>query len=287
MFLSRKSIWRKFKPFFCYSPTSFNSLFLLKDKRLLNDRNGWVLGIDGKWLHRAGVVMNYRDVTNRENLYWSWHLSESYEAISADFQRLLPVIESNLPSGVISDWKGAIVSSVGEFLPPIPHQRCLSHVQRQLLTFLPLHSPLPAAQALRGMAKVITQINTTEEKDRWLKSIDDWIVNHQSLLRERTIGVGTKKKWWYTHGNLRRAVKLLKFNEEHLFAYLDFTYLPRTNNSIEGVNSQIKTKLSNHRGMQTPQQVIYIFWLLTFRRVKNKQDLRRLWDRLKNKIFRF
>ena len=121
----------------------------------------WVLGIDGKWLHRQGVIMIYRDVTNRTNLYWSFHLSESYTAVEKDFERLNPIIKSNLPFGVISDWKGAIVSSVNVFLTStIPHQRCLSHVQRQLLRLLPLRSPIPATQKLRLIAKMVPDIKT-------------------------------------------------------------------------------------------------------------------------------
>ncbi len=185
--------------------------------------------------------MIYRTVTNRTNLYWSWHVSESYEAITADFQQLIPLIQDHLPSGAISDWKGAIVSAVNEFLPPVPHQRCLSHVQRQLMTFLPLRSPISATQELRTIAKQITAINTGEEKDAWMESVHHWITTYKPLLKERTIGIGTKRKWWYTHGNVRRAIKLLKFDKKHLFAYLDYPLLPRTNDSIEGVKSQIKT----------------------------------------------
>ncbi|PIV09195.1 hypothetical protein COS51_04410 [Candidatus Roizmanbacteria bacterium CG03_land_8_20_14_0_80_36_21] len=86
--------------------------------------------------------MIYRDVTNKVNLYWSFHLSESYEPIEKDFERVSLIIKNSLPAGVVSDWKGAIVSAVNIFLPPTPHQRCLSHVQKQLLRFLPLRSPL-------------------------------------------------------------------------------------------------------------------------------------------------
>jgi len=241
-----------------------------------NLQQPWVLGIDGKWLHRQGVVMIYRDVTNKINLYWSFHLSESYTAIEKDFEKLIPIVKDNLPSGVVTDWKKAIVSAVNIFLPPTPHQRCLSHVQRQLLRFLPLRSPVPATQKLRIIAKVITDIETHEEKYYWINSVKYWISKYKNLLKEKTIGIGTKKKWWYTHGNLRRAVKLLTFDEKHLFAYLDYQFVPSTNNSLEGSNSQIKTKLSNHRGMKTSQQVTYLFWLFTFRRVKNRRDLRRL-----------
>lgn len=283
MFVSRTSLWRKFKPFFGYSPTPENSAFLLAR----NKKNPWVLGIDGKWLRRQGVVMIYRDVTNKANLYWSYHLSESYDSVEKDFERVSPIINSSLPSGVITDWKGAIVSAVNIFLPPTPHQRCLSHVQRQLLRFLPLKSPLPSTQKLRVIAKVITDIKTHEEKYYWISSVNYWISEHKNLLKEKTVGVDTKKKWWYTHGNTRRAVKLLTFDEKHLFAYLDYPFIPNTNNSLEGSNSQMKTKLSNHRGLKVHLQVIFIFWLLTFRRVKNRKDLKSLWDSLKSKIYRF
>ena len=283
IYLSRKSIWRKFKPFFNYSPTPYDSLFLLKTK----SPKRWVLGIDGKWLRRNGVIMIYRNVTKKINLYWSFHLTESYEAVERDFKQLTPIIADRLPSGVITDWKGALVSAINIFLPPIPHQRCLSHVKRQLMRLLPLRSPILATQKLRRVAQEIIKIADRKEKRLWKKKLYSWIKEYDYLLRVRTIGVGTKKKWWYTHGNLRRAIKLLVFEEKHLFAYLSYKFLPKTNNAIEGSNSQIKTKLSNHRGMKTPQQATFIFWLLTFRRVKGRRDLKRLWDRLKNKIYRF
>jgi len=286
-FLSRKTIWRKFKPFFQYLPISSDSLFLL-DKNINIPLNiSWVLGIDGKWLHRQGVIMIYRNVTHKVNLYWSFHQSESYFAIENDFKYLLPIIKNNLPKGLITDWKGAIVSAVNIFLPSIAHQRCLSHVQRQLMRLLPLRSPISATRNLRVIAKVITKINSYEEKYVWESRVDNWILKYKYLLKEKTIGVNTKKKWWYTHGNLRRAIKLLKFETKYLFAYLNYPFLPKTNNSLEGLNSQIKGKLSNHRGMKTYQQVIFIFWLLTFKRVKSRKDLKLLWDNLKVKILRF
>ncbi len=246
----------------------------------------WVLGIDGKWLRRQGVIMIYRDVTNKINLYWSFHFSESYESIEKDFEKVNLIIKDSLPFSVITDWKGALVSAVNMFLPSTPHQRCLSHVQRQLLRFLPLRSPILETQKLRVIAKVITDIKTHEEKHYWISSVNYWILKYGNLLKEKTVGVGTKKKWWYTHGSLRRAIKLLTFDEKHLFTYLNYSFLPNTNNSLEGLNSQIKTKLSNHRGMQTLQQVTYLFWLFTFRRVKNRKELKRLWDSLKTKIYR-
>lgn len=231
--------------------------------------------------------MIYRNVTNKINLYWSYHFSESYEAIKEDFERVNLIIKDNLPSGVITDWKGTLVSAVNTFLPLVPHQRCLTHVKRSLLRFLPLRSPILATQKLRKIAQEIIRIESVEDKITWRKDLYSWVGEYQSLLKEKTMGIGTKKTWWYTHGNTRRAVKLLTFEEKHLFAYLDYPFIPKTNNSLEGSNSQMKTKLSNHRGMKTPQQVIFLFWLFTFKRVKNRKDLKSLWDSLKNKICRY
>lgn len=286
-FHSRSTLYRRFVPFFRYSPTSFDSLFLLDKYFKKKSNRKWVLGIDGKWLRRQGVIMIYRNVTEKTNLYWSYRFSESYGAIEADFKELLPIIKSDLPSGVVTDWKGAIVSAVNVNLPPVSHQRCLAHVKRSLMRFLPLRSPIMATQKLREIAKEIIMIKNRREKRLWKKNLCSWITEYEYLLKEKTIGAGTKKKWWYTHGNLRCAIKLLTFDEKHLFAYLSYRFLPKTNNAIEGSNSQIKTKLSNHRGMKAPQQATFLFWLLTFRRVKDRKDLKKLWDRLKNKIFRF
>lgn len=200
---------------------------------------------------------------------------------------MLPMIKDCLSKGIITDWKGALVSAANMFFPLIPHQRCLTHVKRQLMRLLPLKSPILATRELRMIAKRIIKIENDNDKILWKKDLTEWIKKYNFLLKEKTVGVNTKKKWWYTHNNLRRAIKLLTFDEKHLFAYLNYPYLPKTNNSIEGLNSQMKTKLSNHRGMKTLQQVTFIFWLLTFKRVKNKKDLKELWDRLKIKIFRF
>jgi hypothetical protein len=110
--LSRTSLWRKFKPFFRYSPNSFDSLFLLEKSFKAKSIKHWVLGIDGKWLKRQGVIMIYRDITRKINLYWSYHPSESFYALENDFINLKLIIKeslkNNLPLGVVTDWKKAL-----------------------------------------------------------------------------------------------------------------------------------------------------------------------------------
>lgn len=237
----------------------------------------WVLAIDGKWLRRQGVVMIYRDITHGENLFWSFHSSESYGALFADLEKLKTLLGGHLPSGVISDWKGAIVAAVANFLPGIPHQRCLAHVVREAKRFLPKGSSFRAVTALREAAKQLPYIKTEKEAIGWKAELISWQMAYGHLLKERTVNPETGKKWWYAHGNLRRAWRLLTDNWYPFFVHLDYPFLPNSNNSIEGVNCQLKNKLLNHRGMKILQQVSFLFWYLTFTRTKNKQDLKKLW----------
>lgn len=116
-------------------------------------------------------------------------------------------------------------------------------------------------------------------KRSWLADLIEWERVFGYRLKERTVNhnPNVKKKWWYTHGNLRRAFRLLTDDWSPFFAYLDHPLIPNSNNSLEGTNSQIKKQLGNHRGMKTPQQVSFLFWYLSFTRTKNKQDLKKLW----------
>lgn len=254
-----------------------------------NKQKPWVLGLDGKWLKRGGVIMVYRDVTRRENLFWSFWNSESYLALKTDLEELARLLgenkgqdqKANYPSGIISDWKGSIVSGVSIFFPHLPHQRCLAHVVRQAKRLLPKKSPFLSTRLLRAIAGKLVHVRSEQEKRTWIFSLIQWERQYDHRLKERTVGTGTKKKWWYTHGNLRRGWKLLTQDWEPFFIHLDYPLIPHSNNSLEGVNSQLKKALGNHRGMKVSQQASFAFWYFTFSRVKNRPNLKKLWDEWK------
>lgn len=103
------------------------------------------------------------------------------------------------------------------------------------------------------------------------------------MLREKTIGEGTERKWWYTHGNLRRAWRLLTNDAEPFFQHITRKLLPHSNNSLEGTFSQAVNKLIDHRGMKLVQQISFLSWYFTFSRIKNKQQLKVLWDHWKSR----
>jgi len=213
--------------------------------------------------------------------------SESYEAIGKDLSCLAGLLNNHLPAGAVSDWKGAIVASIASHFGLIPHQRCLAHIIRQAKRLLPKYSPFEATQRLRGITKELFLIETTHDPSVWKTSLLRWEKQYGFMLKEKTIGSQfIKKKWWYTHGNLRRAWRLLTHDQDPLFVFLTNPLVPKTNNSLEGVNSNLKQKLGDHRGMSTARQASFLSWYMAFTRVKTEMDLRKLWAYWKNRFLR-
>jgi hypothetical protein len=224
------------------------------------------------------VFFIHRNVTTKENLFWSFMASETYEAIGRDCACLTGLLDNNLPYGAVSDWKGAIVASIGSQFGPIPHQRCLAHLIRQAKRLLPLHSPFEATQRLRFIASLLMQIEEPGEVKVWQAYLERWEKQYGFMLKEKTIAPpNVTKKWWYTHGNIRRAWRLLTNDQEPLFVFLTNSLIPKTNNSLEGINSNLKQKLGDHRGMSVTRQASFLSWYMAFTRVKTVKDLRKLW----------
>lgn len=277
----RKTISGVFKVFFDrpLPPHLVNQVFPLS---LSPD---WVMAVDGTWLRRCGVIMIYWNVTDNQCLYWSWETSESYLALQAGLEKVIEEITLvHMPTGAISDWKGAIVSAVAVYCGRIPHQRCLAHVKRDCERLLPRCSPFEATRELRQIAQGLLLVKTKVQQADWLVWLTTWEIAYGSILAERTrpeTTTRTKRQWWYTHSNVRRAYRILTKNQNHLFEFLYHPEIPRTNNVLEGINSDLKAKLRAHRGMKADQQFHFVSWYLTFKKVKSSVDLKKLWDRWK------
>ena len=279
--LSRVTLSVKFRPFFTRSLSAAEVWSVLPPRLAAS----WIYGMDGKWLKRLGVFFLHRNVTTGENLYWSFQPSESYPAVLGDLIKLIELMDNQLgekpvkPLAAVSDWKGAIVAAVAAVFGDIPHQRCLTHVTRTLKLLLPEKSPLEATLALREISLQLIGITDENEVASWFTRLADWYDHWGYLLKVRTKNTdpATKRKWWYTHGNLRRAWRQITHDPEPFFHHLSCLLLPHSNNSLEGTISQATNKLNDHRGMKLDQQVAFLNWHFTFTRVKTNQDLRKLW----------
>jgi hypothetical protein len=233
------------------------------------------------------VFFIHRNVSTKENLFWSFMKSESYESIGRDIRLLTNLLDAQKPEGAVSDWKGAIVSSIASHFGPIPHQRCLAHVEREARRLLPKHSPFDATLALRRIASMLTLVEKQSDPQVWKTLLSRWEKRYGHMLTEKTYAPQAKtRSWWYTHGNLRRAWRLLTHNQHPLFVFLTNPLIPKTNNALEGVNSNLKQKLGNHRGMSKQRQAAFLSWYMAFTRSKSPENMKKLWGYWKSEFSR-
>ena len=277
---SRKTLYRTFKYFFDKPPNPREVWQILPPKF---NKTDWTYGVDGKWLKRQGVFILHRNITDKVNLYWSFWKNETYTAMHTDLQGLTKILEKQKPKTVVSDWKGAIVSAVNSHFGNIPHQRCLTHVVRQAKMLLPKRSPFLCTIQLRQIANDLIYLKNQQDIAGWFTKLNLWHKRYGFMLKEKTIGEGTKKRWWYTHGNLRRAWRLLTRDTGPFFQHISRQLLPHSNNSLEGTFSQAAGKLHDHRGMKINQQISFLSWYFTFSRIKTRVQLKTLWDYWKSR----
>lgn len=276
---SRMTIYTAFLPFLTRPPSPELLIRVVPPVAMCGTTTNWAYGLDGFWFHRDRIVLLQRDVTHKETLWWSLHLSESAVSALPAIESCGRVVDHDHLVGVVSDWKSALRTSTRTVFGNCPHQRCLTHVVRQAKRLLPEGSPFLATRRLRDMAAALHRINTMEDRDVWYAMMTRWGYLYGDMLTEKTIAPKeSHRHWWYTHGNLRRAWRLLTHEHTTLFQYLAVPLLPATNNSLEGVNRSLAGKISIHRGLTTDLQVSLVFWSCAFSRTKTQEQIRRLWD---------
>lgn len=95
----------------------------------------------------------------------------------------------------------------------------------------------------------------------------DWL-NKRTYFKDEN----GKMRWEYTHKDSRSAINSLFKNLPYLFTFEDYPELniPNTNNKIEGIHSELRRRLANHRGLKKSKKLnSYEFFSLEEQRYKN------------------
>lgn len=146
---------------------------------------------------------------------------------------------------------GAVIDAMrglAQALYPIPVQMCQFHqilITRRYLTQEP---DLNASSELLSLVKSITQM----DKESFIGAFNKWYEKNKDVLNERVHDKRIKRHTPpYMRPKLRSAYLSLKRNMPLLWTFYDRpgTGLPNTNNAIEGLFSDIKSKLRAHRGI--------------------------------------
>jgi hypothetical protein len=153
---------------------------------------------------------------------------------------------------------------------PVSHYSVLAASQNTTLYFSCMAETKAGCELLQ-LTRDLWQVKTLPQAEYWEQRLRVWHQYYGSFIRERTYKSATepgRRRWWYTHRNLRSAYKQLDklLRDDQLFTHLETLTdvpIPRTTNYVEGgINSQLRTKLKLHRGMSEEHQRRLVEWYL-------------------------
>lgn len=198
--------------------------------------------LDTTYWGRNFGLMVIKDVLRNEIL---WHKYVRNETI-AQYVEGISWLEQNgfkIYGAVIDGMRG-----LAQALYPIPVQMCQFHqilITRRYLTQEP---DLDASCELLELVKNITKM----DKEGFVGAFNEWQEKFKDILNERVQDKRIKRYTPpYMRPRLRSAYLSLKRNMSLLWTFYDHpeTGLPNTNNALEGVFSDLKSKVRAHRGI--------------------------------------
>lgn len=193
------------------------------------------------WGRRFGL-MAIRDALRGKVL---WRKYVVHETI-ADYMEGVHWLEKNHFKiyGVVIDG----IKGLDKALYPYPVQLCQFHQMLMVRRYITQDPDIEASAVLLDLTNNITRM----DKESFIGALDDWYEKYKDVVNERVQDRRIKRKTPpYMRPRLRRAYLSLRRNMPLLWTFYDRpeTGLPNTNNGIEGMFSDIKTKVRVHSGI--------------------------------------
>lgn len=201
----------------------------------------------------SGVCLIAR--TTRFVIGWEWVPYESCHYWSQFLLRLPP------PAYTVCDGQKGMLLALKTVWPTTVVQRCRFHAWLNVKAKLTLHPESEAGQQLLALTRDVLHVHSKREARRWKRQLRHWFRKHHGYIEQRTVtqhpGRG-QRKWRYTHDRVRSAYRQLRKITDDLLrsSYRPNPQLPRNTNYLEGgINSQLRTRLKDHRGMSNEHQM--------------------------------
>lgn len=207
-----------------------------------------VIAMDVTYFGRSWGILTAINVHNGKLLYCE--PTNGYETAWDYGKAIKYLLKCGIcPKSAIVDGKSGVINMLEGY--GIKVQFCQFHqlkIITQCLTRKPVLTP---NIELRNIALVLSHVN----KEDFTTMIYGWKLRNEIWLQERSYG--EDGKWEYTHRLTRRALNSLIANLPYLFTYQEYPELniPNTNNKIEGLHSELKRRLNNHRGLKKTQKI--------------------------------
>ena len=146
---------------------------------------------------------------------------------------------------------GAVIDGMKglpQALKPVPVQMCQFH---QMLIVRRYLTQDPEIEASRNLLELVNGMTATD-KESFIGAFNEWYDKYRDVVNERVHDGRIKRRTPpYMRPRLRSAYLSVKRNMPLLWTFYDHpeTGLPNTNNALEGLFSDLKTKVRVHSGI--------------------------------------
>ena len=214
------------------------------------------------WGNNFGVLLIVD--AYRKRLLWRKFLDKK-ETIADYLEGVEWLRENNFKiRGIVCDGLRGLAQSLSQYKV----QYCQFHQVKTVVEYLTKNPQTEAGQELLKIAYLLCHT----DKESFEGMLEMWHTKWDVWLKHRTLDRKTSKKV-YTHRRVRSAYFSMKRNMKWLWTYYDYpdTPIPNTNNILEAINTDLKSKLRVHNGMSKRYRRLFID---EYFKLKYKQKMR-------------
>lgn len=210
--------------------------------------------VDGTWISKNTCLIIYYDYLHRKVIFFGFYEWERYEDIRNDLQVLRDEFKYEIGCFVVDGGK-QIKKAIEEIYPNAKIQRCLTHIFRQIQSYI---SKKPQSECGKDLQKMVTFKNFAN-KEKFIERFNDWEEKYSDFLKEKS-SKGTRT--WYTHRRIRQARSHIKNALPYMFHYLEDENIKRSTNDLEWYNGVLSGHIFNHRGLKKERLISFIsLWI--------------------------
>ena len=187
----------------------------------------------------------------RKRLLWRKFLDKK-ETIADYLEGIEWLRENNfIIRGIVCDGLRGLAQSLSQYKV----QYCQFHQVKTVVEYLTKNPQTEAGQELLKIAYLLCHT----DKESFEGMLEMWHTKWDRWLKQRSLDRKTGKKV-YTHRRVRSAYFSMKRNMKWLWTYYDYpdTPIPNTNNILEAINTDLKSKLRVHNGMSKRYRKLFI-----------------------------
>lgn len=222
----------------------------MRSKRIVSKYKEVVILMDTTYWGRNFGALLIVDAY-RKRLLWRKFLDKK-ETIADYLEGIEWLIEHDFKiHGIVGDGLRGLAQSLCKYKV----QYCQFHQVKTIDEYLTKNPQTEAGKELQSIAHLLCHT----DKESFEGALMQWYQKWEEWLKERSLDKSTGRKI-YTHRRVRSAYFSMKRNMTWLWTFYDYHNppIPNTNNILEAMNTDLKTKLRVHNGMSKRYRKLFI-----------------------------